>query len=177
MLENITVNYETIELMHFYWETAAKRQKMSETYFLEVANRPEMKTIYREDFDEESVRKVLSAVINYEPVNNATEPELEFYQYNKFNADDPGNTEMMLPPVKTLNLDHLKEEFQEQSNYNHLIVNFIPGYNFTSMITDNVLTVNFFKIEANWSDMDNVYMEGLKLADYITEQARKILEP
>lgn len=175
MLEQIIINYETIELLQFYWETAAKKNKMNESYFLEIAQKPEMQIIYTDDFNQESVRKVLSAVMNYEPVNNATAKELEFYNYNKFNADDPGNVEMMFPPVKTLNVDELKTMYPN-TQQSQLIINFVPAYDMVYRIDDNQLTINFFKLTADWSDMDNVYISGQILKEFVLDKAKEILD-
>lgn len=175
MLKTIKINYDTIELLQFFWETAAKNNKVNDTYIMEIVNHPSMKSIYTDGFDEQSARKVLSAVINHEPVNEATDKELEFYHYNKFNADDPGNVEMMLPPIKQLNLDELKEEFNQADAPETLVVNFVPAYNLTSITSPNELTINFFKIEADWSDFDHVFIEGTEFKQYVLEQARKVL--
>lgn len=176
MLQNININYEALELLQFFWETAARGEKISDKYIMEIAEKPEMSQIFVEDFDEQSVRKVLSAVINKEPVNEPTSKELEFFSYNKFNADDPGNVEMMLPPVKVLNLDSLKDEFAENSKFDSLIVNFVPAYDMVYKIKDNVLTINFFKIEADWSDFDNVFVEGKILKEFVLVKAREVLQ-
>lgn len=175
MLNTIKINFETIELMDFYWQTAARRQKLADSYLLDIANRPEMQTIYTEDFDSNSVRKVLSAVINYEPVNEATEKELEFYRSNKFFADDPGNVELTLPTIKTLNVDALKAEFQGESNYQDVTINFIPAYDMVSKIEGNVLTINFFKLGVDFADFETVLVEGQPLKSFIQNKLETIL--
>lgn len=176
MLKAIKVNFETIELLQFFWETAAKGDKIADSYIMDIVNKPEMQAIYTDGFDAQSARKVLSAVINKEPLNDATDKEQEFFNYNTFNADDPGNVEMMLPPVKHLNFDDLKEEFQAPDDLESLVVNVVPAYDMVSKVEGNTVTLNFFKIEADWSDMDNVFVEGKILKDYLEEKLREIMK-
>lgn len=175
MLKTIKINFEVIELMDFYWQTAARKQKLADAYLLDIARRPEMQTLYTGDFSEDSVRKVLSAVINYEPVNNATATELTFYQQNKFFADDPGNVAMTLPTVKTLNVDELKAGFQNDTKYDTVLINFIPAPDFTYKIEENVLNINFFKLGIDFTDFETVLIEGKALIDFISEKLAEML--
>ncbi|MGX7108113.1 TDE2712 family protein [Facklamia miroungae] len=175
MLKTIKINFETIELMDFYWQTAARREKLADTYLLDIANRPEMEAVYTDGFDQNSVRKVLSAVINYEPVNEATEKELEFYQSNKFFADDPGNVELTLPTVKTLNVDALKEAFSGETKYEEVNIHFVPSYNMVDKIDNSTLTINFFKLGVDFSDFETVLIEGQPLKEYIQNKLSEML--
>lgn len=175
MLKTIKINFEVIELMDFYWQTAARKEKLSDSYLLDVAKRPEMAAIYEEDFDENSVRKVLSAVINYEPVNEATKKELEFYNFNKFFADDPGNVELTLPTVKTLNVSEFIEEFSNDSRYKEIQINFVPAYDMVDKIDGNTLTVNFFKLGIDFSDFETVLVENQLLKDYLRNKIAEMV--
>lgn len=175
MLKSIKINFEVVELMDFYWQTAARKQKLADSYLLDVANRPEMKAVYTEGFDADSVRKVLSAVINYEPVNEATEKELEYYNFNKFFADDPGNVILTLPTVKTLNVNELLSEFQGDTKFETIQINFVTAYDMVDKIEDNVLTVNFFKLGVNFTDFETVLVEGKVLKDYIHDKLKEML--
>lgn len=175
MLQSIKINFEVIELMDFYWQTAARREKLADSYLLDIANRPEMKTIYTDGFDSNSVRKVLSAVINYEPVNEGTEKEIEFYQSNKFFADDPGNVELVLPTVKTLNVNEFKDQFSDDTKFEEIQINFIPAYNLVDKIEGNVLTINFFKLGVDFADFETVLLEGKPLKEYIAGRLKDIL--
>ncbi len=176
MLENVKINFETIELMDFFWQTAARKEKLADSYLLDIANRPEMEAVYTDDFNSNSVRKVLSAVINYEPVNEATSKELEFYQSNKFFADDPGNVELTLPTIKTLNVNNLKEKFSGDTKYNSVQINFVPAYDLTDKIEDNILTINFFKLKIDFTDFETVLVNDQKLVDYIESKLETILK-
>ena len=134
-----------------------------------------MAAIYEEDFDENSVRKVLSAVINYEPVNEATKKELEFYNFNKFFADDPGNVELTLPTVKTLNVSEFIEEFSNDSRYEEIQINFVPAYDMVDKIDENTLTVNFFKLGIDFSDFETVLVENQQLKDYLRDRIAQMI--
>lgn len=175
MLKSFKINFEVIELMDFYWQTAARRGKLADSYLLDVANRPEMQAIYTDGFDANSVRKVLSAVINYEPVNEATEKELEYYNYNKFFADDPGNVVMALPTVKTLNINELLSDFQGETKFDTVQINFVTAYDMVDKIDGNVLTVNFFKLGIDFSDFETVLIEGKALKEYIHDKLAEML--
>lgn len=173
MIKTIKINYEVIELMDFYWQTAARREKLTDSYLLDIAKRPEMQTIYHDDFNENSVRKVLSAVINYEPVNEATKKEMEFYNFNKFFADDPGNVDLTLPSIKTLNINEFLKELPEEIRYDEIQINFIPAYDIIDKIEGNTLTVNFFKLGVDFTDFETVLINNQPLKDYLRG---KILE-
>ena len=175
MLETVKINFEVIELMDFYWQTAARREKLADSYLLDIANRAEMQTLYTEDFDANSVRKVLSAVINYEPVNDSTEKEIEFYKSNKFFADDPGNVELTLPTVKTLNVDALKDQFKADTRYNSVQINFVPAYDMEDKIDGNTLTVNFFKLGIDFTDFETVLVKDQPLKEYIASKLEEML--
>ena len=175
MLKFITVNYELIELLQFFWSTVAQGQKVNDAFIMEIAERPEMAAIYTDGFDEQSVRKVLSAVVNKEPVNEATEKELEFYHYNKFNADDPGNVAMILPAIKLLNLDHLKEDYKDASQFESVKVVFTAGYDFTSQIDGDTVIINYFKMGLSMVDFETIVIEDQPVADYVEARLREML--
>lgn len=175
MLKAIKINFEVVELMDFYWQTAARKEKLADSYLSDVANRAEMKAFYTDEFDANSVRKVLSAVINYEPVNEATEKELEYYNFNKFFADDPGNVILALPTVKTLNVNELLDEFQGDTKFETVEINFVTAYDVVDKIEDNVLTVNFFKLGTDFKDFETVLVEGKELKNYIHDKLTEML--
>lgn len=175
MLQSIKVNNEVIELLQFLWQTVAAGNKVDDGFILDILEKPAMKPVYTEDFTINSARAALSALVNKEPLNNASSKDEAFYKGNFFNADDPGNVEMLLPVVKQLNLDDFKEIFDGQTAYDNIQINFVGAYDFDSMITDNVLTLNFFKLGVDWADMDTVLMAGKPLKDYIQQEVSKIL--
>lgn len=168
-LKHIVINYEVIELLDFFWNTVARREKASDIFIMEIANRPEMQAIYGEGFDAESVRKCLSAVNNYEAINNPTAEEQVFFNYNKFNADDPGNVSMTLPKVKTLNVDEAKALVGEASQYETIKVNFVPAYDMIYRIDGDTISLNYFKIVTDWADLDKVVVDNVSMKDYVIQ--------
>ena len=46
MLKEISVSQDVLEMMLFYWESVASKDKMSDEYFLELAGKKEMQGFY-----------------------------------------------------------------------------------------------------------------------------------
>lgn len=174
MLKTIIVNYETIEMMQFYWESVASKDKVVDSYFVEVANKPGMDVIFGDDFTTDSFRKVLSAIMNRERLNGPTKKESKFWNLNMWMLEDLDNMRNMLKPIKTLNLDELKEEFKG-SSMEELIINFVPGHDFTYFINDNVLTINFFRLMATFDNPTDMKIEGKPFRDFVVEKAKEVL--
>ncbi|MDK6234301.1 TDE2712 family protein [Aerococcus sanguinicola] len=175
MLESIKINNEVIELLQFLWQTVAAGNKVSDSYISDIVSNPAMEAIYTEDFSQETARMVLSAIVNKEPLAEASPKAKEFYDFNFFNADDPGNVEMMLPIVKQLNVDQLKDDFNDETRFHKLIINFVGAYDISHVIEENVLTINFFKLGIDWATMDQALIEGQSLEDFIQACAKEIL--
>ncbi|MDK6940373.1 hypothetical protein [Aerococcus sp. UMB8487] len=175
MLESIKINNEVIELLQFLWQTVAAGNKVSDSYISDIVSNPAMQAVYTDDFSQETARMVLSAIVNKEPLAEASPKAKEFYDFNFFNADDPGNVEMMLPIVKQLNVNQLKEEFQTETAYNQLVINFVGAYDISHITEGNTLTINFFNLNVDWSNMDQALIEGQSLEDFIQDRAKEIL--
>lgn len=176
MLKSIKIKFDIIELMQFYWESKASKDKLPDSYFLEIAARDEMKVLYGEDFDEQSVRKVMSAVMNNEPLNNATKKEGRFWNYNMWMLEDLNIMRAMIQPIKQLNLDALKEEFKVDSKYEDLEVVFVPGHIEKEYINDNVITFNFFQMSPQPEDPTHILIDGKEVTDYFMDKAREVLK-
>lgn len=176
MLKNIKINYEVIEMMLFYWESVAAKEKVVDSYFMEVAGKAEMQVLYREGFQPDSVRKVLSAIVNRELMNSPTKLESKFWNANMWMLEDLTNMKNMLKPIKLLNLSELEGEFAKGSKYEELIVNFIPGTDETYYIDGNVLTINFFRLMVDMMDPDAVKVEGKEFKEFVLEKAREVLK-
>ena len=48
--------------MLYYWQATSEKEKGRRAIHISIADFPEMEYFYGEDFDKESVRKVLSAI-------------------------------------------------------------------------------------------------------------------
>ncbi|MDO5718531.1 MAG: hypothetical protein Q4P34_06065 [Tissierellia bacterium] len=175
MLKSICIDYNIIEMMQFYWESIASRDKVVDSYFIEIAQKPEMKVLYSDDFNEDSVRKVLSAIMNRERLNNPTKKESRFWNLNLWMLEDLDNMRAMLKPIKLLNLDQLYDEFSDKGNVENLEVHFIPGHEDTYYKEDSKLIINFFKIMVDYMDPEVVKIEGEDFKEFVISKAREIL--
>jgi hypothetical protein len=149
-LANIIVKNDILEMMLYIWDSVSQREKIAESFLVEVANNEDMKYLYDDDFTKESVRKVLSAISNRELMNKPTKKESKFWNNNMWMLEDLEFTRMMVSPVKTLNLDSIKDKLTKEE---YEII-FIPGHMDEYYIDDNKLIINFFKI------MVDLYIEG-----------------
>ena len=59
MLKSITLNLEVIESMLYYWSSMADREKVAESFFVDIANMDAMKLVQSPEFDEESIITLL----------------------------------------------------------------------------------------------------------------------
>lgn len=175
MLNNIIVKYDIIEMMQFYWESKKDKQKLPDSYFIDIANKDDMKVLYNDDFTEESVRRVLSAVMNNEIVNNATKAESRFWNNNMWMLEDLEIMRAMMQPMKQLNLDELYDEFKDESKYDEIEIVFLPGHLEQEYIVDNVYYFNFFKMSPDPMDPLHITINDQEVHDYFLEVARDIL--
>lgn len=74
----------------------------------------------------------------------------------------------MVYPVKTLNMDHMKDKLQKDVE-----VVFLPDTMEEYRITGNTLVVNFFRIMPSMEGDGTVKIEGMDLVDYLD---KKVLE-
>lgn len=171
MINRIKIDFEAVEMMLYYWQSIAERQKVGETFLREVANNEDMSYCYNMEFNPESVRKVLSAISNRELLNNATKPERKFWSCNMWMVEDLDNMNNMVKPVKMLNLDNMIEKLNEKgSKYEELEVHFIPGHESEYTIEENKLIINFFKIMVNPMDDTDIKISGKPFREYVEEK-------
>ncbi len=176
MLKEIRINFETIEMMQFYWESIVQRDKLVDSFFIELAERPEMQVLYDEEFSEESIRKVLSAIMNRERVNHPTQKESRFWNLNMWMLEDLDNMRAMLHPIKLLNINELKAEFSGDTAVEELTISFVPGHMETCYTEGSTLTINFFKLMADPMDPEIVKVEGLDFREFVLEKAREVIK-
>lgn len=176
MINRIEIKFETIEMMLYYWQSIAERQKVGESYLKEVADTEDMNYCYNTEFNPESVRKVLSAISNRELLNNATKPERKFWNCNMWMVEDLDNMNNMVKPVKMLNLDYMIEKLNEkESKYEKIEVHFIPGHEEEYRIEENKLIINFFKIMINPMDDTDIKILGQPFKEYIEEKLIELI--
>lgn len=167
-MASITVNFNTIEMMIYFWESVADRDKVSDKYLVELAGHDDLAPIYDEEFSKDSFRKVLSAISNREIMNHPTKKESRFWNLNMWMLEDMDNMREMVQLVKTLNLDHMKDKLDKD-----IKVVFIPGTTDVYKVEEDKLIINFFKISINPYADTRVTIEGKEFNEYIQE---KVLE-
>lgn len=167
-MASITVNFNTIEMMIYFWESVADRDKVSDKYLIELAGHDDLAPIYDEEFSKDSFRKVLSAISNREIMNHPTKKESRFWNLNMWMLEDMDNMREMVQLVKTLNLDHMKDKLDKD-----IKVVFIPGTTDVYKVEEDKLIINFFKISINPYADTRVTIDGKEFNEYIQE---KVLE-
>ena len=167
-MASITVNFNTIEMMIYFWESVADRDKVSDKYLVELAGHDDLAPIYDEEFSKDSFRKVLSAISNREILNHPTKKESRFWNLNMWMLEDMDNMREMVQIVKTLNLDHMKDKLDKD-----IKVVFIPGTTDVYKVEEDKLIINFFKISINPYADTRVTIDGKEFNEYIQE---KVLE-
>jgi len=167
-MASITVNFNTIEMMIYFWESVADRDKVSDKYLIELAGHDDLAPIYDEEFSKDSFRKVLSAISNREIMNHPTKKESRFWNLNMWMLEDMDNMREMVQLVKTLNLDHMKDKLDKD-----IKVVFIPGTTDVYKVEEDKLIINFFKISINPYAETRVTIDGKEFNKYIEE---KVLE-
>ncbi len=175
MLKTITIDFETVEMMVYFWEAVASKEKVVDSYMAEVAEKKAMTPLYNEEFTKDSVRKVLSAISNRELVNNPTKAESRFWNNNMWILEDLENMKNMLKPVKMLNLDALKNENTGETKVENIQISFVPGHVDTVYVEGNKLTVNFFRIIQDFEDPSTMKIDGIEFKEYIANKVREIL--
>lgn len=177
MIKTVTVNLDIVEMMLFYWQSISEREKVGEGFISEVGDKEDMKYLYNENFDKESIRKVLSAISNRELLNNPTKEESRFWNYNMWMLEDADNMNNMVKPVKTLNLNNLKEKIENmETKFEKIEVIFIPGHKEEYYIDENKLVINFFRLMVDFMDETKVNIDGKPLEEYVEEKIIEIIK-
>lgn len=156
---SVKINNELIETMLYFWQATSEGEKVGEDFIRGIANRPELKMIYDENFNEEDVRKVLSAISNRERLNDVSKQAKKFWNNNMWMMEDLGVVDMMVSPVKHLNLDDMDRE-------KTLI--FIPGHVDEYYVKGDTILINFFKIMVDiFGGTNEVTMDGEPFEEHI----------
>ena len=177
MIKNIKINLEAIEAMNYFWHAAADKDHIEESFFDNVAQMESMKFIYDDEYNEESVRLVLSAIKNRELING-NKKEMKFWNYNMWVMEDFQYTQMMIDPCKKLNLDFLLDEIQEYNNknYEEIEVVFSMMYDGVYEIRDNKLIVNFFRVKPDDIEEGKTYIDNLDIKEFMKEKIIELLK-
>lgn len=179
MIKRIIVKLDVIEAMLYYWQASSEKEKVGENYLNNIADFNEMSYIYDNEFNRESVRKVLSAISNREIFKSEIKKERKFWNNNMWMMEDLEYTNMMVTPLKTLNLDTIIEKLNNKNNnikYEELEVAFIPGHEGEYLIKDNKLIINFFRVKPDLYEDNKVTIGETLLLDYIEEKLTEVIK-
>lgn len=166
----VKIDTKILETMLFIWASLSDREKIADTFLIDLANDPNMAAQYDENFNADSVRKVLSAISNRERMNNPTKKESRFWNNNMWMMEDPLFPESMLRPVKTLSPTAFEGEGDKEVN-----LVFYPGTTETYFIKGNTLFINFFTIRANAFDENApATIEDLEVDEFIKQKLAEI---
>lgn len=177
MLKKLNLNMDLIEAMLYYWQATGDKEKVAEQYLNDVANMKGLSLIYDKEFTAESVRKVLSAITNREPFTPLNKKEGRFWNNNMWMLEDLGYTDLMVQPLKKLNLDIVFEKLQAlegNKKYEDINVIISPMHLDEYKIVENNLIINFFRVKPSDID-DNIFVDGKEIKDYIEEKLKELL--
>lgn len=150
MGKKIKINLEAIEAMLYYWHALKDKEKVAEKFIYDIAEMQGLKDAYDEEFDGESVRRALSAIKNREAFSSRSKKEARFWNNNLWMLEDLDFTDAMVQPLKTLNLDDLPENTEQdarEENGEEREVIFAPLHFDDFVIKGNKIIINFFKIK------------------------------
>jgi hypothetical protein len=176
MIGRIKVNLEVIEAMLYFWQAASEKEQISEMFFYDVAAMPGLSLTYDDEFNGESVRRVLSAIKNREIFSNTNKKERRFWNNNMWMMEDLEYTKLMVQPLKRLNLDYLVQKLNNigvTPKYDEIEVFFSPLHLEEYVIKGNKLIINFFKVKPNDFD-DSCYIGDKELKEYVEEKVMEI---
>ena len=101
----------------------------------------EFSYIYNEDFNNESLRRVLSALNNKEPFSG-NKPERKYYSNSLMIMEYIDEVQPAINAIKKLNLNSIAEKAKEDVE-----VVVVPGLSKGIEKTDNKLIVDFFSLK------------------------------
>lgn len=177
MISTIKVNLNAIEAMLYFWQAVNDRENISEMYIYDITAMPGLTLAYDTEFNEESVRRALSAIKNREIFKANSKKEGRFYNNNLWMMEDLEYTNSMVAPIKTLNLNSLLETLNNKfpsSSVQELEVVFSPLHLEEYLIAENKLVINFFRVKPSDFD-DNTYIGEKELKTYILEKLEELL--
>lgn len=176
MVKTIKSNMNVIESMIYFWEATRDREKVGEQYLTTLTEFDEMKLLFDDEFNAESMRKVLSAISNREMLNNSTQKERQFWNNNMWMLEDLEFMRMMVKPLKSLNLDDMVDTVNSKVDlpYEDIEVVFVPANKEEYLIKGSKLIINFFRVQVDMFDEDKVTVGGVNLKDYIVEKICEI---
>lgn len=161
----VRINLELMENMNYYWNATSEKEKVGEAYLNTIASNENLKVLYTEEFTQESIRKVLSAISNRE-VLKGTKTEMRFWNNNMWMLEDLEIMNQMLSPLKRLNLEGLEVKKDQE-------VVVVPGHYDLSYREEGKLYLNFFKVKVDLYEEGKVTIEDKDLMTWFKEELEK----
>jgi len=140
-MANIKINLNGLEIMVFFWNSLMSREKVSESFLNDLCSMQEFSYIYNEDFNSESLRRVLSALNNKEPFSG-NKSERKYYSNSLMIMEYIDEVQPTINAIKKLNLNSIAEKAKEDVE-----VVVIPGLSKGIEKADNKLIVDFFGLK------------------------------
>ena len=173
MVQKITINLEAVEAMLYYWHALKDREKVAEKFIYDFMEMPVMQDAYDSEFDQESVRRALSAIKNREVFSGRNLKESRFWNNNMWMLEDISVTNAMVQPLKVLNLDDLAKKLSGSGSENQeLTVAFLPLHSEVYKLAPNKLIINFFRVEAQGKEAT---IDGQPLKEFILDKLQEML--
>jgi len=160
-LHNIKVNLNGLEIMVFFWNSIISKEKVNEAFINDLCSMKEFSFIYDGEFNNDSLRTILSALTNKEPYK-ASKKEMKFYSNNLRVLEYIDEVLPTIHAIKKLNVDMLSQKLD--SNINEIIVT--PGTSNAITKSENALIVDFFAIRLS---ENNLIINDKKLEDALLE--------
>lgn len=166
-------DFNTMEMMIFFWDSVSDREKVRDDYFVSIAEKPEMQVLYNAEFTKASVSKVLSAISNRERLNDRTKLESRFWNNNMRVLEDDEMRKLLIAPVKVLNFEKLEKKHSESSRT--LRCFFVPGHETEYYIEGDNIYINFFKLFNDFNNPEMIMMDGRPFQERVFEIIEKAL--
>ena len=163
-MANVKTNLNGLEIMLFFWNSLMAKEKVNESFLNDLCSMKEFSYIYNEEFNSESLRRVLSALNNKEPFSG-NKAERKYYSNNLMILEYINEVLPAIDAIKRLSLGNLGEEFKEDME---III--VPGTSGNVQKHDNILLVDFFSLK---NTENGLIISGESLETAIKKQAIK----
>ncbi len=174
-MTRINVRLDVIEAMLYFWKATSEKEKVGEAYMAEITGYEAMNPLYVDGFNPDEARKVLSAISNREMLNTPCKNSRKFWNNNMWMMEDLEYTDMMVAPLKKLNLDDFAGEISGAGLPEKIEVHFVPGHQDVYYIEDNKVIINFFRVKPDLMDEDIVTIEDKPLVDFVKEKINELI--
>ncbi len=164
---SLKMDLRVFEAMIYFWTATLEREKVGERYLNDIAEMEDMKSLYDDEFNKESVRKILSAISNREMFRPENKKEGSFWNYNMWIMEDPEVMKMIIDTVKSIEVKAIEEKISGNQD-EQIEIAFIPGHGKPFYTRGGKLLINVFMFRYDFNTDKIKYIEK-PIEDYITE--------